>query len=112
MAKTVEELEKELAFYKQKFSVAEHNVALDGYLAYVKLVKQQVDFLKDFSIKSHIEGKKTETVLYDRAMDMGESLPQMISSMEKLKIELNIEYDEKDGMIKQGATSPQSIFKK
>ncbi len=100
---------KELEHYKTLFSIAEYDVALNGYLAYVNLVKQQVEFIKDFKIKENIEGKKNETVLYDRAIAMGESLPKMISSMNNLKLELKIEFDENEGKQKSGATTPQSL---
>jgi hypothetical protein len=107
----IEKLNKQLDFYKEKFSVAENDVALDGYLAYVALVRQQVEFIKDFRVKEHIDGKKTETVLYDRATAMGESLPKMISLMNNLKMELNIEYDDKTGLPKIKASNPQNIGK-
>ena len=47
----------------------------------------------------------------DWAMSMGEGLPDMISKMNKLKIELNIPFDENDGKPKLTATSPQNIGK-
>lgn len=106
---TIEELKKQLAHYQKKFSLGENDVAIAGYLAYVNLVRQQVEFIADFSIKNNIEGKKTETVLYDRAIALGESLPKMISSMNALKLELHIEYDADEGKPKLGATSPQSL---
>jgi len=111
MADTIESLKKELEYYKQKFSIGENDLAIDGYMSYVALVKQQIEFIKDFNIKSNIDGKKAETVLYDRAMSMGEGLPDMISKMNKLKIELNIEYDESSGKPKMRATTPQSLIK-
>lgn len=109
---TLESLKIELEFYKKKFSLGESDVALDGYLTYVNLVRQQVEFLKDFKIKSTIDGKKADTVLYERAMDMGEKLPKMISSMNALKLELNVQYDENEGKVKRGATTPQSAYLK
>jgi len=111
MVEDIEKLKKELEYYKKKFSTSEHDLALDGYLAYVALVRQQVEFLKDFKVKEHIEGKKADTVLYDRATDMGEKLPKMISSMNNLKMELNIEFDDKEGLPKVKASNPQSIGK-
>ncbi len=107
----IESLKKELEHYKKKFSVAEYDLAIEGYLSYVALVKQQVEFIKDFKIKETIDGKKTETVLYDRAISMGEGLPDMISKMNRLKVELKIEFDENEGKPKMGATSPQSLIK-
>ena len=109
MSDTVEELKKELEYYKKKFSVAENDISLDGYLAYVNLVRQQVDFIKDFTIKNHIEGKKAETLIYERATEMGEKLPTMISKMNNLKMELSIEFDDKTGQPKMKASNPQNI---
>jgi len=107
----IEALKKQLEFYQKKFSVAEYDLAIDGYLVYAALVRQQVEYLKDFKIKDNINGKKAETVLYDRAIAMGESLPKMITSMNALKMELKIEFDENQGKEKQKAISPQSIGK-
>jgi len=112
METTVEALQKELEYYKKKLSLGEQDVAVDGYMAYVNLVRQQVEFIKDFKVKEHIDGKKAETVLYERAISMGEGLPKMISSMNSLKLELGVEYDPKDGQDKVRASSPQSIFKR
>lgn len=108
---TIESLKKELEFYKVKFSLAENDVAIDGYLAYVNIVRQQVEYIKDFQIKSNIEGKKSESAMYDRTESIWNNLPKMISSMNALKIELNIQFDENEGKPKRGATTPQSLFK-
>lgn len=108
----IESLKTELAFYKEKFSVGESDLALKGYLAFVQFVKQQVEFIADFKIKENIEGKKTETAMYDRAVSMGEGLPKIISSMNTLKLELNIQFDESEGKPKIKATTPQSLMKR
>lgn len=107
----IEKLKKELEFYKKKLSLAEHDVAMDGYVAYVNIVRQQVEYIKDFNIKSNIEGKKSENAMYDRTEAMWKNLPDMISSMNKLKLELNIPFDENEGKPKMGATTPQSLAK-
>jgi hypothetical protein len=109
---TLESLKKELDFYKKKFSLAEHDVAVNGYLAYVNIVKQQVEYVKDFDIKANIEGKKSENAMYDRTEAIWKNLPDMISSMNRLKIELNIQYDENEGKPKTGATTPQSLMQR
>ncbi len=109
---TVESLRKELEYYKKKLSIGDYDIAIEGYTSYVALVRQQVEFVKDFKVKEHIDGKKSDTVLYDRAISMGEGLPDMISKMNRLKIELNIEYDENMGKPKVGATTPQSLIKR
>ncbi len=112
MEESVEKLKKELEFYKKKLSVAESDIALSGYIAYVNIVKQQVEYIKDFDIKANIEGKKSENAMYDRSEAMWKNLPDMISSMNKLKLELGIEFDENEGKQKHGATTPQSLFKR
>lgn len=111
MSEELESLRKELEYYKKKFSLSEHDVAVDGFLAYVKIVKQQVDHVKEFNIKSHIDGKKSENAMYERTEAIWKNLPDMISSMNRLKKELNIEFDPHHGKQKVGATTPQSLAK-
>ncbi len=108
----MDELQKELDHYKRIYSLKEQDLAISGYIAYVNFVRQQVDYIKDFKVKENIEGKKTETVVYDRAISMGESLPDMISKMNRLKIELKIDFDIDADKPKVGAISPQSIGKR
>jgi hypothetical protein len=104
-------LKREVDHYRQKFATAEYDVAVAGYLAYVNLVRQQVEFITKFKVSENIDGKKAETVLYDRAIAMGESLPKNILSMNNLKSELRIEFDQNEGKEKAKAISPQSIGK-
>jgi len=108
---TIESLQKELEHYKRKFSVSQYDIAMDGYLAYVNFVKQQVEYIKKFKVEENIDGKKADTAGYDRAISMGESLPKMITSMNNLKMELKIEFDDSEGKEKKAGVSPQSIGK-
>jgi len=101
--------QKELEHYRKLYSAGENDLAISGYVAYVNLVRQQVEYIKDFKLKDNIEGKKTETVVYDRAISMGENLPDMISKMNRLKAELKIDFDPEGDKPKFGAISPQSI---
>jgi len=112
MVEDIEQLKAELEYYKKKLSIGEHDLSLSGYISYVGLVKQQVDFIKDFKIRDNIDGKKSETALYDRAMSIGEGLPKMILAMQNLKMELKIEYNEQEGKEKAKATTPQSLVKR
>lgn len=98
---------KELNHYRKLFSIGEHDVAISGYKSYVKLVQQQIEYLSDFNLKSNIDGKKAETVIYDRSIALWESLPDMISKMNKLRVELKIEFDPEEGKLKQQATRPE-----
>lgn len=104
-------IQKELEYYKQKFSLAEHDVAVDGYISYVNIVRQMVDYMKDFNIKSNIEGKKSENAMYERAEKIWKELPEMISCMNRLKTELGIEFNPEKDKPKLQATSPQVIAK-
>lgn len=108
---TIESLKKELEFYKKKYSVGEHDVAISGYEAYVNIIRQQVEYVKDFNVKSNIEGKKSENAMYERTEAIWKNLPDMISSMNRLKLELGITYDPLEGQKKVGATTPQSLAK-
>lgn len=103
--------DKELNHYKKVFSIGEYDLAIGGYIAYVKFVRQQVDYIKDFKISDNIDGKKAETVVYDRAIAMGESLPDVILKMNKLKSELKIDFNEDEDKPKVGASTPQSMGK-
>lgn len=103
------ELEKELDFYKKKFSLGKFDVAVDGYLGYVNIVRQMVEYIKDFDIKSNIEGKKSENAMYERTEKIWGELPDMISKMNRLKAELKIEYNPDEGKPKLSAASPQSL---
>jgi hypothetical protein len=105
----VDNLKKELDFYKKKFSLGENDVAVAGFLAYVNIVRQQVEYMKDFNIKANIEGKKSENAMYERTQAMWKELPEMISSVNRLKLELGIEYNPDEGKPKMTAVSPQSI---
>lgn len=98
---------KELDHYRKLFSIGEHDIAISGYESYVKLVKQQIEYLDDFNLKSNIDGKKAETVIYDRSIALWESLPDMISKMNKLKVELKIEYNPDEGKPKAMAARPE-----
>ncbi len=108
----ISSLKKELEFYRNKFGIGEKNVSIGGYLAYVNIVRQQVDYTKDFDIKANIEGKKSENAMYERTEAIWKSLPSMISSMNSLRIELGIEFDPTDGQVKTGPTTPQSLLKR
>lgn len=104
-----EDQEKELAHYQKIFSLKDKDLAVSGYIAFVDFVRQQVDYISGFKLKDNIDGKKAETVVYDRAISIGESLPDMISKMNRLKAELKIDFDINSDKPKVGATNPQTI---
>ena len=101
---------KELEHFRRLFAAGEDgNLAVKGYLAFVKSLKQQIDHVENFNIAGNIDGKKSDTVLYDRSISIWEKLPDMIAKMNRLKVELNIEFDPEAGKPKQQALRPELL---
>ena len=107
----VEELKKELEYYKKKLGVGEHDPTTNGFIVLVEQLRQRNEFLKDFKIKEKIGNAVKDDPVYARAMDLIDTLPKMISSVNALKLELNVQYDPNAGKQKIGATTPQSLAK-
>jgi hypothetical protein len=105
----VDSLKKKLEHYERLLGIGQSDPALKGYKTYVRIINQQIEFLENFNIKSNIDGKKTETVMYERAESMWNGLPKMISSLNALKLELKIEYNEDVDKPRAMPSSPQSI---
>lgn len=105
----LEQLKSKLKHYEKIFGMGDYDPAIRGYKAYVKIINQQIDHIDDFDIKAHIDGKKTETVMYERTESMWAALPTMISKLNALRLELKIEFNSEDEKPKQMPTSPQSI---
>lgn len=99
----IDDLKKELAFYK-------NDPEKRGYFAIIRIVNQQVDYLNDFNIKNHVGGKASEDATFSRTKDMWENLPKMISALNDLKVTLRIskkDEDEEKSISKN--TTPESI---
>ncbi len=102
-------LMNELEHYRNILGTGD--VATRGYVAAIKILEQQIEFLNDFKIKEKITAVAKEDATYGRAETMWEKLPDMISKLHKLKMELGVEYVEKGEKIMP--VSPQSVgFKK
>jgi hypothetical protein len=85
-------MSEELQHYKRLFAVAEEDIAIRGYLSYVKIIRQQVDYLNSFKIAATIGEKKADSAAFERAQSMWEKLPDMITKMNNLKSELEVEF--------------------
>ena len=108
----VEQLKKEVDYYKKLLGVGEYNPTTNSFTVLIEQLKQRTDFLKEFKIKDKISSAVKDDPVYARAMDLVDTLPKMISSVNALRMELKIDYDPEAGKPKTGATSPQSIGKK
>lgn len=98
----------ELNHYHRLFAVAQEDIAIRGYLSYVKIIRQQVDFLDTFSIKTSIDKKKADSGEFERAQSMWEKLPDMITKMNVLKSELDIEFKDEDAKEEDIDATPES----
>ena len=105
------DLEKELAYYKQILGVGEHNPVLNAYKVYVNQLRQRVEYLNDFKLKSKISAPAKDDPEYARAIDLIDSLPKMITSVNDLQVQLKVTYNPEDEKPKQVPISPQSIGK-
>lgn len=103
------ELEKELEHYKKLFGVGEHNPVLNAYKVYVNQLRQRVEYLNLFSLKSKISAPAKDDPEYARAMDLIDSLPKMITSVNDLQVQLKVTYNPEDEKPKQLPITPQSI---
>lgn len=112
MEENIEGLKKELEYYKKLFGVGQYDPATNGYMVLVNQLKQRNEFLADFKINEKIGNAVKDDPVYARATDLIDGLPKMISSLNSLKLELGIEYDETEGVERKGATTPQSLAKR
>lgn len=103
------EQEKELEHYKKLFGVGEHNPVLNAYKVYVNQLRQRVEYLNLFSLKSKISAPAKDDPEYARAMDLIDSLPKMITSVNDLQVQLKVTYNPEDEKPKQLPITPQSI---
>ena len=102
--------EKELEHYKKLFGVGEHNPVLNAYKVYVNQLQQRVEYLNLFQLKNKITTHAKDDSEYARAMDLIDSIPKMITSVNDLQVQLKVTYNPDDEKPKQRATSPQSLM--
>lgn len=100
MDTTQETLQRRISQLENKLGIGGQDPAKDGYLVLVKILKQQNDFLNDFSIKSKIASDDAaDKITYKNAKDLWENLPQMIKSVSSLRTELKMdEVEEKQDL--------------
>lgn len=109
MADEIKELKQKVAALEQKLALYENDPEKNGYYAFKRILNQQVDYLKGFTIKDKISGKASEDATYARSKDMWESLPKMISDCANLKRELKISPEEDIAESKQQRITPESM---
>jgi hypothetical protein len=89
------DIKDELAHYKKIFGTGD--IATRSYIAMVKILEQQVNFLNSYDIKNNITSdEKKDTVTYKNAKDLWEGMPDTVLKLNKMKNELGIIYVEKE----------------
>ena len=104
------EEEKKIEHYEKILGVGEHNPVFNAYKVYVSQLRQRVEYLNLFTLKSKISAPAKDDPEYARAMDLIESLPKMITSVNDLQVQLKITYNPEEAKPKQLPTSPQSLM--
>ncbi len=105
MSDTIQELQAKLSLF-------ENDAAKRGFYTINRIVNQQVEYLNGFNIKSKIGAEdKSEMAEYKNAKDLWENLPKMITSLNQLRLEMNIDGNEESDIPKIIPITPQSIAK-
>lgn len=95
--------------YEKRMGIGQHDPAKDGYLVLIKILRQQNEYLDQFSIKSKIASDdKSDVAAYKNAKDLWENLPKMISAVSTLRMELKMDGEDKSKN-SQGPITPQSV---
>lgn len=118
--KRIEQLEKKVAaqaamigHYEKKLGIGEDETPMEtrGYMAYMSLLQQQIEYIERYKLTDTvIGGKKTESAEYERVEKLHTDLPSKITALNKLRTELKLDYDDSEGKPKLTATTPQSLL--
>ncbi len=82
--------EKKCRHYENLLGIGSYDPVKSAFLVYLKILKQQVEFLNSFDIKSHISDSDKESPKYKRAIEMVDGLPKMIASVNDLRTTLKL----------------------
>lgn len=94
-------LERENEELKNKLKSYEAPGDMRAYYSMQRILNQQSDFLNKFNLESEIKVFERDDKTYDRASELWEKLPNLISKLAVLKTEIGITgNEEKDTAIK------------
>lgn len=92
MAETIEQLQAKIKEYETRMGIGEDDPAKAGYLVLVSILRQQNEYLAEFKIKSKIASdEKADMTAYKNAKELWEKLPDMIESVNALRITLKMD---------------------
>lgn len=97
MSDTVDSLQAKILEYENRMGIGQFDPSKDGYLVLVNILQQQNDYLKTVKVAELLtkEDKSKAVSEYERSKSLWEGLPEMIESVNNLKIALKMEGEEK-----------------
>jgi hypothetical protein len=90
----VQKLRQQVAEYEKMLGVGEYDPVKDAFKVLIKMLNQQINYLENFSITSHIGNSDKDSPQYKRSMDMIDGLPKMIASVNELRATLKLTPEE------------------
>lgn len=94
-------LQREIDALKEKLRTYESPGDMRAYYAMQRILNQQSDFLNKFNLESEIKIFERDDKTYDRASELWEKLPTLISKLALLKTEIGAtSNEEKDTAIR------------
>lgn len=86
--------------YERRMGIGQDDPAKEAYFVLVKLLRSQTKYLESFELTKHIGGKPSEDGTFVRSQSLWEKLPDMITKVNALKMELKMEGEEKKNAYK------------
>lgn len=87
----LQKLRAENDMYRKMLRLGEDDVAVESYIIFVGILKQQNDILKNFVIKDKVDSvKKEDEAAFKNVKEMWEKLPTLIEKTVALRERLGI----------------------
>jgi hypothetical protein len=100
MAETIQDIKKQNELLLKKLDYYEKDAAFGGFFTLNRIVNQQREYLNKFSIAGYIASEdKVEQLAYKNAKDLWENLPDMITQLNRLRIDLKLDGNENEEKI-------------
>lgn len=101
--------------YEKILGVGQYDPVKNAFIVYIKMMNQQIEFLSEFNICTHIGDTDKESPKYKRAIDMIDNLPKMITSVSELRSTLKLTKDDiiqlqpEERIVFAKVTTPESM---
>lgn len=107
----VEVLKKQVDVLEKKLALYEKDATYRAFYALNRIVNQQIDCMNKFNLEKEIGQNPKDDKVYDRVKGLWESFKTLVTDLRSLKSDLGINdsEEERDRMIKNKITSPESM---